>query len=157
MTADLGIDFFAELRASINGLKEAADREARWRQRCAEAVRQIPFAGMISLTAGAGTTTRDRDKLQAKTGYCWSIRRLTVYGFNAGTVTAYRNDLNGEPLCPFPVAAVNTFGRGEMMLMPGDALLWNATGISLTSGANFLAYWGTADCFESWYLPFYIG
>jgi len=129
----------------------AMDREARWRQKCAQAVTQVPFAGSVPLSAGAGTDDQP-DKLQAKTGYIWSVRRITCNGFTAGAVTAYRNSALGEPLMPFPIPAVNTIGRGELLLMPGDRLVWSAAGITGTA-----SYWGVADCFESWYLPFYIG
>ncbi|HXL59367.1 MAG TPA: hypothetical protein VN959_01620, partial [Mycobacterium sp.] len=84
--------------------------------------------------------------------YIWGIRRLTANGFTAGTVTAYRNSSAGEPIMPFPVPAVNTIGRGELLLMPGDRIVWGATGITGT-----VSYWGVADCFESWYLPYYLG
>jgi peptidoglycan hydrolase-like protein with peptidoglycan-binding domain len=33
--------------------------------------------------------------MQAKAGFVWGVRRLTVQGFSAGTVTAYRNGRNG--------------------------------------------------------------
>jgi hypothetical protein len=148
----LQVDFSARVAASLDGVTAALDRESRWRQRCAQAIVQIPFGGMISLSGGSGASTHARDKEQAKTGYIWSIRRITANGWTAGQVTAYRNSILGEPVMPFPVPAVNTIGRGELLLMPGDALEWNATGITGT-----VQYWGVADCFESWYLPFYIG
>ena len=147
----LEIDFSARVAASLDGMAGAMDREARWRDRCARAITQVPFAGAVTLAAGAGTYDQ-RDQLQAKTGYIWSIRRITCNGFTAGTVTAYRNNALGEPLMPFPVPAVNTIGRGELLLMPGDSLVWSATGITGT-----VTFWGVADCFESWYLPFYVG
>jgi hypothetical protein len=90
--------------------------------------------------------------MQAKTGFIWSIRRITAVGFSGGTVTAYRNSLTGEPVMPFAVAAVNTIGRGELLLMSGDRLVWQAMGITGT-----VTVYGVADCFESWFLPFYIG
>ena len=156
MTAPgLEIDFSARIAASLDGVTAALDRESRWRQRCAQAIVQVPFAGAVTITAGAGTSTHGRDKEQAKTGSIWSIRRLTANGWTAGSVTAYRNDVNGEPVMPFPVPAVNTIGRGELLLMPGDALAWSATGV--TAAAGYVQYWGVADCFEAWYLPFYIG
>lgn len=140
----LEIDFSARLSASL-------DREQAWREKCAIAIRRVTFAGTITLAAGAGTDDQP-DKLQAKTGYIWGIRRITANGFTAGTVTAYRNSAIGEPVMPFTVAAVNTLGRGELLLMPNDRLVWGATGITGT-----VSYWGEADCLESWYLPYYIG
>ena len=151
----LELDLSVRLAASLDGVTAAMDRESRWRQRVAQALIQVPFAGSIPISGGTGSSTHARDKLQAKTGYVWGIRRITAQGFSAGTVTAYRNDVLGEPVMPFPVPAVNTIGRGEIMLMPGDALVWNATGI--TAAAGFVQYWGVADCFESWFLPFYLG
>jgi hypothetical protein len=150
----LELDLQVRLAASIDGHTAALNREAQWRERVARAITQVPFAGSIDISGGAGSSTRGRDKLQAKTGYIWSVRRLTAYGWSAGTVTAYRNDINGEPVMPFPVPAVNLIGRGEELLMPGDALVWGAAGITLTG--TILQYWGVADCFESWYLPYYL-
>ena len=159
-TPDLSLDLAAQLSASIEGLTAAMKREADWRMRQMTVIRQVPFAGSIAIDgSGNGTSTRNRDKEQAKPGYIWSIRRLTAgstaNGWSAGSVTAFRNAVLGEPIMPFPVPAVNTIGRGELLLMPGDAIEWSATGITLTGA--ILPYWGVADCFESWYLPFYIG
>jgi len=159
MTAPgLEIDFTARIAASLNGMAASLDREQRWRERVARAITQVPFWGTIGLSGGNGTDDQP-DKLQAKTGYIWSIRRITAgsaaQGWSAGQVTACRNNAGGEPLMPFPAPAVNTIGRGELLLMPGDRLVWSATGITLTGTA--LPYWGVADCFESWFLPFYIG
>jgi len=150
-TPGLEIDFSARIAASLDGIAAALTREQQWRQRQMQVIRQIPFAGSITLAGGAGTDDQP-DKLQAKTGYIWGIRRLTANGFTAGTVTAYRNSSAGEPIMPFPVPAVNTIGRGELLLMPGDRIVWGATGITGT-----VSYWGVADCFESWYLPYYLG
>ena len=148
MSSDFEVQ--ASLSAAIGGLSGAISREERWRQRIAGAISQVPFAGSISLAGGAGTYDA-ADQLQAKAGYCWSIRRITAQGFSAGTVTVYRNSTAGEPIMPFPVAAVNTIGRGELMLMPTDRMIWQATGIT-----GIVNFWGVADCFESWFLPYYI-
>ena len=144
------IDFSARLCASLDGMTAVMERERNWRQRVAQAITQVPFAGSITLSGGAGSYDQP-DQLSAKTGYIWGIRRLTVQGFTAGSVIAYRNSAAGEPVMPFPVPAVNTIGRGEELLMPGDRLVWAAAGITGT-----VTFWGVADCFESWYLPFYL-
>ena len=161
----LEIDFNAQLTASLNGVATALSREAQWRQKQMNAIRQVPFAGSIAIN-GSGIGVYDQpDALQAKTGYIWGIRRLTIQGWSAGTVIAYRNGalnpltgLNpGEPICPYPVPAVNTFGRGEQLLMPGDRVNFGATGITLATGYGQVQFWGVADCLESWYLPHYLG
>lgn len=149
MTA--GLDIQASLSASISSLTAAMAREQAWREKITRGLTQIPFAGSVAISGGNGTYDQ-ADQLQAKAGFIWSIRRLTVQGFSAGTVTAYRNSTSGEPILPFPVPAVNTIGKGELLLMPNDRLVWLAAGISGT-----VTFWGVADCFESWYLPFYIG
>lgn len=151
MTAGIELDVSAQVSASLGSIAQALRAEADHRQRMATAIRQVPFAGSVPLTGGAGTYDA-ADQLQAKTGYFWSIRRLTVQGFTAGSVTAYRNSAAGEPVMPFPAPAVNTIGRGELLLMPGDRLVFSATGIT-----GSVTFWGVADCFESWYLPHYIG
>jgi hypothetical protein len=148
---NLEIDVSAQLCASLDGLTAALRKEADWRQRKAQVIRRVPFAGSITLSGGAGTDDQP-DKLQAKTGYCWGIRRLTAQGYTVGTVTAYRNSTAGEPLLPFPAAAVNTLGKGQIILMPNDRIVWGAVTITGT-----VSYWGEADCFESWYLPYYLG
>lgn len=151
MSPGIDLDVSARICVSLDGLAARMDREHDWRQRQAQVIRQIPFAGSVTLSGGAGTDDQP-DKLTAKTGYIWGIRRITAQGFTAGTVTAYRNSTVGEPVLPFTAAAVNTLGKGQLLLMPGDRLVWGATGITGT-----VTYWGAADCFESWYLPYYLG
>lgn len=149
----LGIDaeVTARLCASLDRLTERMDRRAALQQLAMQAMRQVPFYGSITLSGGAGTDDQP-DKLQPKTGYVWSIRRITAQGYSAGTVTAYLNSTNGEPVMPFPAAAVNTLGRGELLVQSGERLVWGATGITGT-----VTYWGRADCMEQWLLPFYLG
>ena len=151
LSPGIDLDVSARICASLDGVAVRMDRENAWRQKIAGTLSQVYFAGQVTISGGAGTSAGDRDKLQAKPGYIWGVRRLTVQGFSAGSVTAYRNDINGEPVMPFPSPAVNTIGRGELLLMPMDTIVWSATGITGT-----VTYWGVADCFESWYLPFYL-
>lgn len=153
MTISPEIDATATVRicASLDSLAARMDREHAWRQKIAGSLFQAEFAGAITITAGAGTYDQP-DQLQAKAGFIWCIRRLTVQGFSAGSVTAYRNSTTGEPVLPFPVPAVNTLSKGQLILKPGDRIVWGASGITGT-----VTFWGSADCFESWYLPYYIG
>jgi hypothetical protein len=161
---DLSLDLAAQLTASIEGLTAAMRREADWRMRQMNVIRQIPFAGSIPIAGGFGALDQP-DSMQAKAGFVWGVRRLTVQGFSAGTVTAYRNGymtaatgLNpGEPVLPYPAPAVNTLGKGQLLLMPNDRINFGATGITLASGYGQIQIWGVADCMESWYLPYYLG
>jgi hypothetical protein len=153
-----------QLCASLDGLTAEMRRDREARQRQMEVIRQVPFAGAIAISGGIGVYDQP-DQLQAKTGYIWDIRRLTVQGFSAGTVTAYRNGamnpvtgLNpGEPTCPYPAPAVNTFTKASQLLMPGDRLCFGATGITLAAGYGQVQFWGVASCFQSWYMPYYLG
>ena len=146
----IDVEVSARLCASLDGVAAAMDRDYAWRQRIASALRVVTFAGAVSLSGGAGTYDQP-DQMQAKTGYIWSIRRLTITGFSAGTVIAYRNNTAGEQMVPYPLAATNTFGKGEMRLMSEDRLIISATSITGT-----VTFYGEADCFETWYRPFYM-
>lgn len=149
---EIELDLGVQLIAGIEGMAAKIDRAERYRQRMAQAIRQIPItAPPMNLASGAGVIDVP-DLLAVKTGFMWSVRRLTLYGFTAGTATVLLNSQFGEPVAPFPQAAVFTFGRGELLMHPGDRLVTTATGIT---GSVTLA--GAADCFEQWYLPHYIG
>ena len=63
----------------------------------------------------------------------------------------------GEPVLPYPVPAVNTLGKGQLLLMPGDRLNFGAVGVTLSAGFGQVMIWGVADCLEEWYLPYYLG
>lgn len=148
---EIELDIGAQLIASLETLSAAMARQERDRQRMAQAIRQVPLtAPQMTLSAGAGTIDSP-DTLKAKTGYYWSVRRLTLQGWTAGTVNVRRNDPNGEVLVPFPVPAANTFGRGEILLNPDDRLVVTATGITGLVQLN-----GAADAFEMWLLPDYL-
>lgn len=83
-------------------------------------------------------------------GNCWSVRRLSAFGFTAGTVTIMLDGL--EPVWVFSAAGSETWGRGELLLQPGQKLTVSYTGIT---GNVYLA--GAADEFPFWYLQEYIG
>jgi len=146
-----GVDIMAGFSAQLGRVADALEREWRRRERMAQVVHQIPVAAAVNLTGGAATV-KSPDQLQAKAGYCWGIRRLSTWGWSAGTVTFYQNDANGEPVAPFTVAGVSTFGRGELLLEPQDQLVIVAAGIT---GNVYIG--GKADCFPSWYEPYYLG
>lgn len=147
--AGAGIDLQVSLVAAIGGLTQALKQEAHWRRRQMEVIRQVPIVtGQLT----SGIAYDQPDQLQAKTGFMWSVRRLTCQGFTAGTVTTYRNSTAGEVIAPFPNAASFTYGRGEILLNPGDKMIFLAAGLTGTAQV-----YGSADCFEEWYLPFYLG
>jgi hypothetical protein len=151
------IDGGVSLQASLNGLTAAVsgmcqrlDREWQFRQRANDAFRVVPFIINVPLVSGAATLNPTQAGPDA--GYYWSIRKLSAVGFTAGTVDTYVDNTGGEPIVPFTVSAVNTFGKGEQLLHPNSNIAVVASGITGT-----VQLWGQADQFESWLLPWYAG
>jgi hypothetical protein len=138
------------LAAKVGGLSDRYDQRLRQQGRAAQVIRQVPFIINVPLVAGAATI--NPSPVGPDIGYYWSIRKLAAVGFTAGTVNTYIDNTGGEPIVPFPVAAVNTFGKMEQLLNPGSAVAVVATGITGT-----VQLWGRADQFEVWALPWYMG
>jgi hypothetical protein len=148
-----GVSFAAALgglTAAVNGMCARMDQETQLRTRAAAAFRQAPFVISVPLVSGAASV--NASPIGPPVGSYWSIRRMSAVGFTVGTVSTYVDNVNGEPLCPFPVAAINTYGKGEMLLHPNSRIAYTATGITGT-----VQIWGEADQFESWLLPWYMG
>lgn len=142
MSIEVDLDVFASL-------SEKLDREHKWRDKIQGAIYQHTFDPLqVPLVAGSGTLDLP-GQMSPPRGFMWGVRRLTLSGYTAGNATAYLNNL--EPI-PFSQAGMSTFGRGEMVLGSGDRLTVQATGITGIVQLN-----GVADCFETWYLPYYIG
>jgi hypothetical protein len=149
---DVEFDVGLQLIASLETVATKLAAEEHHRQKKAQAIRQIPLAAnQAALTAGAGTID-DPAQLRCPTGYYMGIRRLTLSGFTAGTAVVYLNSTSGEPAVPFGQAGSSTFGKGQLLLHPGDRLVVSATGITGVVQLN-----GAADLLESWYLPYYLG
>lgn len=127
------------------------ERELRVRRRANDAVRDVHQAGQITLVSGAGTL-QDFNRFGVPQGYWWAIYRLTAQGFSAGTVTAYEDSVNGEPLMPFTVPAVNILSKSSTILHSMSQVVWQASGI--TGSVNV---WLRAVQFEAWLWPWFIG
>jgi hypothetical protein len=138
------------LTAAVSGMCGRMDREFQFRQRANDAFRVVPFIINVPLTAGAATINPTQSGPDA--GFYWSIRKMSAVGFTAGTVSTYVDNTGGEPIVPFTVSAVNTFGKGEQLLHPNSNIAVEAAGITGT-----VQIWGQADQFESWLLPWYMG
>jgi hypothetical protein len=150
---DGGLELGAGAAVAVQLGRVADLMQAQWdrRQKLLQQLNQVPIvAPQISLTAGAGTLQL-ADLLGPRTGYHWSVRRLSLNGYTAGTVTVYKNASGGEILLPTSAAGTYTFGRGEMLLEPSDQMVFVAAGIT-----GYVQVGGAADCFESWLLPDYL-
>jgi hypothetical protein len=149
MTAGLEVD--AGLAVQVGALTTALQQEYQRRQSLQNALHQVTVGpGQIPLSAGAGTLQQD-PMMGPNTGYFWSVRRLSAWGFTAGTVQVYMNQPGGELLPSFPAAGSLTFGRGEVLLQPLDNLVFVASGITGTVQVQ-----GIADNGELWILADYL-
>jgi hypothetical protein len=164
VTAGADLDLEVSLRAGLGSLvqgiglmNDKLEREWRFRQKAAQATRQIPFVINLPIASSAGNFNPVPGSLGPDIGYYWSIRRLSATGFTAGQVNLYIDSVNGEPLWTFTGSAVGIYvqnwGKGHQMVHPGSTLAISATGIT---GGPVVVY-GSADQFESWLLPFYMG
>ena len=145
-----GIELSAQLAATFGRVAQGLDRQAAELERRRQAIRQVPI--QMQQIPAAGTLDIPDAYMLAKTGYVASIRRISAWGFSAGSVAVYSASAAAELLAPFPSAGVITAGRGELLLQPGDRIIFVATGIT----GNVLVG-GSYDLFEEWYLPYYIG
>src|SRR5579862_7070094 len=159
MTAGFEVDIGAQLVAGVNGLSakigglcDRLDSQARFVRRANEAFRKYSFPINVNSQLSSGAATVNMTSHGPGAGYMWGIRRFTCQGFTAGTVTFYLDNTNGESVMPFPAAAVNTIGKGELVMKPMQRLAYTATGITGTPIA-----WVDVDVFEEWLLPWYIG
>lgn len=151
---DIEVDVGLQLCASIETLTATLNRQWQHEQRKAQAIRQVPLvANQMLLAAGAGTID-DPANLRCPTGYYWGVRRLTLSGFTAGTATVYVNGAAGalgEPVLPFASAGSFSFGKGHILLHPGDRLLVSASGITGSVQIN-----GAVDLIEAHFLYCYL-
>lgn len=85
----------------------------------------------IPITAGAGTLGVTQDIFGPNDPYWWDVRSLAAWGFTAGTIIAYRNQIGGEQLAVWTSAGEFTWGA-QKMLGPRDSIIWSASGISGT-------------------------
>jgi hypothetical protein len=163
-----GFGVFAGVAATIGrnmaDRYEAAGENEETARRKLETLHQVPIGAIqVPISGGAGVYQMN-DLLSVRAGYMWSVRRLTASGYTAGSVIVYKGGAvvggaytgGGDPVSPFAAAASNTFGRGEILLDQGDALIVVCTGITLAAGFAGVQINGAADCFERWMLPRYL-
>jgi hypothetical protein len=151
-----GLELGAGLNLSLGRLATALEMQQQKAQRLGQALHQVTIGpGLIPIAASAGTLAQD-PMFGPNTGFFWSVRRLTAWGFSAGTVQVFMNSTNGELLPSFAQAGSLTFGRGELLLQPNDNLYFVASGITLAAGFAGVQIQGVADNGELWILPDYL-
>lgn len=149
MSVEVGFD----LKLALDDLHKTVDKIDKRLTSNTGIVNQEIIAGQIAISAGTGTLD-PATAFEPITGFVWSVRRLTAYGYTAGTVTGFISGM--EPVAPFPSAGVFTYPRGALILMPGEKLTFTATGITLASGITAVQIWGRADAFPVGYLSEYL-
>ena len=134
----------AENRQDIAEVMQRAERErargTKW-MRLPETLSGVPKSSAITLGVNTGQPALGPDQ-----GYAWSLRRLVVSGLTASAstpdiVNLYRSDrFTGPPLWQFNGNNFGyTFGRLELVLMPGDSLSLQNVGTIAATGTITLS------------------
>lgn len=147
-----GLVLGAEEGAAMAGTPPSGDLRNAYSQWVTQTIRQVPLpTQQVPLSAGAGVLN-EPSQYGPPTLFYWSVRRITCWGFTAGTVTGYLDSVNGEAVAPFAQAGVFTFGKGELLINPQSWLVFQAAGITGT-----VAVAGRADQFPVSHLRYYLG
>ena len=128
------------------------DVHKAWKKR-GEVVFQQPIYAQVTGTTGPDGSDPANSRLITDRGLCYSVRRLSVSGFTAGTVTAYLNAIEPVALWTFGanIDQAKYYSQGQLLLQPGDRLTIGANGVTGTA-----QIFGVADTFPIWYLPEYL-
>jgi hypothetical protein len=146
VSIEVGVDAFLDLTDELKGHSKRMDEaKAHVIQSHTIDPLQIPLVG------GAGTLDMPGQMAPIR-GFMWSITRLTLSGWSAGTVYLSINSL--EPIYPQGITTPNTyfFSKGQFLLGSGDRLVVSATGIT-----GYVQINGKADMFETKTLSHYLG
>ena len=104
-----------------------------------------PYATTIASAAFSfdGSSAGQNAQLGPREGFVWSVRRLVVTGLGTGTTPDVVNIYRGNP-SGIPVWQLNgnsfgtTFGKGELLLMPGEVLSFaNSGSVTATGQVTF--------------------
>lgn len=149
MSIEVGFDAEIDLTGDgeEGGTKKEKDKRAD--DRLSQQVYQYRLTpNLIPLVSGSGTLL-EPTQYGPPVGFMWSVRRLTISGYTAGTVTVYLNQI--EPIA-FPAAGTYTFGKGELMLDNGDNLSFTAASVT-----GQPVVFGSVDVIPRNQLPAYLG
>lgn len=158
MTADTSLEIQASLSATLGEIAERLTRSEERAQREQtlfwQNVHPVPILGPAAtgLAAFTGVAIDSESTLAPNDGIWWDVRRLSCWGFTAGSVTVYLNDRQGvgEPLATFPQPGQYTWS-GNLFLGPQDRLVALAAGVT---GSVFMA--GQAIEISGSRLPYYL-
>jgi hypothetical protein len=120
----------AELVVAIGSFGQA-QKQAAGRPRVPwESCHPVGPIGGINLITGGGTVNLP-DLTGPHDPYWWDLRRFAAWGFTAGTVNLFKNDVNGSQLGSLAAPGNITWSAQEL-LGPRDHLIIVAAGITGT-------------------------
>lgn len=149
------LDIMAKVHVSLGRIETALAS----RQRALATIHPISI-GQIPMSISAGSGGLDQpDIFGPHTGYTWDVHTVIASGFSAGSVTMYTG---GTPLAVaaggqgnvefvFSQAGQLTYGKGQLLMMAGDRLTFEGTGV--TGQVNIKV---RAVEMEVWALPEYL-
>ena len=143
--AEVDLKFFVDLGHKVDGIQSKLDRMAA---ADGDYVFQMPIYATLAPGAAA---INGGDKMEAPRELCWSIRWMSFSGFTAGTLQLQLNSI--EMVNPSLSVGYQGFGRGELILQPGDKL---TLGIATPLTGTAMLF-GRADAFPYEYLTTYLG
>lgn len=143
--AELDMKFFVDLGKKIDDIHDVHTRQ---RQAEGDFIFQMPIYATLAPGAPA---VNGGDKMEAPRELCWGVRWMSFSGFTAGSLQVLLNNI--EVVQPSVTAGYQGFGRGELILQPGDKLTV-AIASPLTGTATIF---GRADAFPYEYLATYLG
>lgn len=142
------------LSDKVDQLGQKVDKGERRNEQMWQNVHLVPIlGGALFGNPTAGSVLDLPDRFGPHDPYWWDVRRLSIWGFTAGTVNVYLNDAtgNGELLAAFPVPGQFTWGK-QLLLGPRDRLVV-VVGSNITGNVQVA---GQAVEVGSSYLPFFI-
>jgi hypothetical protein len=103
-------------------------------------VKYLRFGPLATpIASNAFTIDGSTAALGPRSGFCWTIRRITVWGLATGSspdlANLYRNQNTGIPVWQFNGNNfAYTFGKLEMLLLPGETLSLVSSGTITATG-----------------------
>lgn len=121
--------------------EELAATSQEWYRQFARGIKYLRF-GPVAADIAGGAFTIDGSSVSGmgpRSGFVWSIRRITVWGLGTGTTpdlaNLYRNSTNGIPVWQFNGNNfAYTFGKLELLLLPGEYLSLVSSGALTATG-----------------------
>jgi hypothetical protein len=117
------------LEVVLGRVAKALDRQAQRDMRLSQLVNVVPIMGALP---GNGTLDYP-DRYGPTDGFLWDVRRITVSGFSAGTVTLFKNDVNSTQLYQWATTTpTEKTWSSQLWLRARDRLIFVAAGITGT-------------------------